>query len=107
MPFIRAGYTEDSGSLLEKSVSAGFGYRLDSTTSAPGNLLGAAVNWGEVNEALFAPDLDDQYTLEVFYRWQTTEQLALTTDFQYLRNPALNPNESDVYVWSIRGRFAL
>ncbi|MEH6570310.1 MAG: carbohydrate porin [Halioglobus sp.] len=107
MPFIRAGYTHDSGSLLEKSVSMGFGYRLDPTTSAPGNLLGAAVNWGEVNALSFGPDLDDQYTMEVFYRWQTTEQLALTADFQYLNNPALNPSESDVYVWSIRGRFAL
>lgn len=107
MPFIRAAYTQDSGSLLEKSVSAGFGYRLDPTTSAPGNLLGAAVNWGEVNKASFGPGLDDQYTMEVFYRWQTTEQLALTADCQYLKNPALNPDESDVYVWSIRARFAL
>ncbi|MEH6585015.1 MAG: carbohydrate porin [Halioglobus sp.] len=107
MPFLRAGYTDDSGSLLEKSVSLGFGYQPDSSTAVPGNLFGAAVNWGEVNELSFGPDLNDQYTAELFYRWQTTRKLALTADLQYLKDPALNPDESSVYVWSIRGRFAL
>ena len=107
MPFVRAGYTDDSGSLLEKSVSVGFGYRPDPTTQAPGDLIGAAFNWGEVNETSFGPGLDDQYTLELFYRWQFTQQLALTLDYQYLRDPALNPDESNVQVWSLRGRFAL
>ena len=60
-----------------------------------------------MNELSFAPGLDDQYTAELFYRWQTTRKLALTADFQYLENPALNPDTSSVYVWSIRGRFAL
>ena len=107
MPFVRAGYTDDSGSLLEKSVSVGFGYRPDATTTTPGDLFGAAFNWGEVNELSFGPDLDDQYTLELFYRWQTTKKLALTADFQYLKNPALNPDTHSDYVWSVRARFAL
>ena len=63
--------------------------------------------WGEVTELSFGPGLDDQYTFETFYRWQTTEQLALTADFQYLRNPALNPDEDGIYVLSFRARFAL
>jgi porin len=107
MPFIRAGYTDESGSLLQKSVSLGFGYQPDSSTSVPGNLFGAAVNWGEVNEESFGSGLDDQYTAEMFYRWQTTKKLALTLDFQYLKDPALNQDASNVYVWSLRGRFAL
>ena len=40
-------------------------------------------------------------------RWQTTNKLALTLDFQYLKDPALNPDEDSIYVWSVRGRFAL
>ena len=107
MPFVRAGYTDDSGSLLTKSVSAGFGYQPDSSTAVPGDLFGTAINWGEVNENSFESGLDDQYTLEVFYRWQTTEQLALTLDYQYLQDPALNPDEDSIHVWSVRGRFAL
>ena len=66
-----------------------------------------AVNWGEVNENSFGTGLDDQYTLELFYRWQLTQQLALTLDYQYLRDPALNPDESSVSVWSLRGRIAI
>ena len=107
MPFVRAGYTEDSGSLLSKSVSAGFGFRPDPGTSAPGDLFGAAVNWGEVNELSFDKGLDDQYTLELFYRWQLTPRFALTGDYQYLRDPALNPLEDSIHVFAVRGRFAL
>ena len=107
MPFVRAGYTNDSGSLLEKSVSLGFGYRPDPTTPAAGDLIGAAFNWSEINENAFGPGLDDQYTLELFYRWQFTQQLAFTLDYQYLKDPALNPDEDTVHVWSLRARFAL
>lgn len=107
MPFVRAGYTDDSGSLLEKTLSVGFGYRPDPTTLAPGDLIGVGFNWGEINENAFGPGLDDQYTLELFYRWQFTQQLAFTLDYQYLKDPALNPEEDTVHVWSLRARFAL
>ncbi len=107
MPFVRAGYTDDSGSLLEKSVSAGLGYRLDPSTRAAGDLLGAAVNWGEVNEGSFGAGLDDQVTVELFYRWQFSQQLALTLDYQYLKDPALNPDHDSASVWALRARFAL
>jgi porin len=107
MPFFRAGYTDDSGSLLSKSVSAGFGYQLDPSTKVPGDLFGAAVNWGEVNDTSFSPGLDDQVTVELFYRWQLTPRFALTGDYQYLMDPALNPFEDSIHVWALRGRFAL
>ena len=107
MPFVRAGYTDDSGSLLSKSVSAGFGYQLDPSTKVPGDLFGAAINWGEVNDASFGPGLDDQVTVELFYRWQLTPRFALTGDYQYLKDPALNPFEDSIHVWAMRGRFAL
>jgi porin len=107
MPFVRAGYTDDSGSLLEKTVSVGLGYRPDPTTEGTGDLIGVGFNWGEVNENSFGPGLDDQYTLELFYRWQFTQQFAVTLDYQYLRDPALNPDESSISVWSLRARFAL
>ena len=107
MPFVRAGYTDDSASLLSKSISAGFGFRPDPSTAVPGDLLGVAVNWGEVNDLSFGPDLDDQYTLEIFYRWQVSPRVALTGDYQYLKDSALNPFEDSIHVWTVRGRFAL
>lgn len=60
LPFLRAGYADDGGSLLEASVSAGFGYHRGK------DLLGVGVNWGRPNESTFSPGLDDQLT--VFYR---------------------------------------
>ena len=103
MPFVRGGYTEDGGSLLQKSLSVGFLYQ---KTPAK-NLLGVGLNWGEPNESTFAPGLDDQITMEAFYRFQLTQQFALTPTLQYLKDPALNPDEDSVFVWAIRGRFAL
>ena len=100
MPFVRGGYTEDAGSLLEKSLSVGIGYQ----TVAFSGLLGAAANWGEPNETTFTPGLDDQYALEVFYRVPVGRRVALTADVQYIKDPAINPDENSIWLFNLRGR---
>jgi len=50
--------------------------------------------------------LNDQYTMEVFYRVQLLRVLTLTPDVQILINPALNPDEDLISVFSIRGRLS-
>lgn len=100
MPFIRGAYTEDAGSLLQKSLSAGVGYQ----TEAFDGLLGAGLNWGQPNETTFGPGLDDQYALEVFYRISAGTRVALTADVQYIQDPAINPNESSIWLFNLRGR---
>ena len=100
MPFLRAGYTDDGGSLLQKTVSAGLGYHLQDDIS----LLGVGFNWGQPNEDTFGPDLDDQYTIELFCRLQVTQNIQITPDIQYLINPALNPDEDDSWVFGLRAR---
>jgi porin len=107
MPFLRAGYANDGGSLLEKSASAGVGYQPHPVGGAAGSLLGFGVNWGEPNEAVFGSDLDDQYAFELFYRLQVTKELAITPDVQFLINPALNPDEDNIWVFGLRARLAL
>ena len=102
MPFVRGGFTEDAGSLLESSISAGIGYN----TEAFSGLLGAAVNWGSPNEDTFGPDLDDQFALEVFYRAAAGKRVALTVDAQYIKDPAINPFESSIWMFNLRGRMA-
>ena len=103
MPFIRGGYADDGGTLLERSISVGLGY------NAVGgrDQLGVAANWGRPNEDSFGPDLDDQYTFEVYYRLQVTEQFALTPDIQYLVDPAQNPTEDSLWIFGLRARLAL
>jgi porin len=103
MPFIRGGYANDGGSLLERSISVGLGY------NAVGgrDQLGVAANWGRPNEDSFGPGLDDQYTFEVYYRLQITDQFALTPDIQYLVDPAQNPTEDSLWIFGLRARLAL
>ena len=106
MPFVRAGYADEGGNLLENSVSAGIGYRPKQIGTTPGDLLGVAVNWGKPNETVFGSGLDDQYTAELFYRIQLTKEVAITPDIQFLFNPALNPDEDMITVFGLRSRIA-
>ena len=103
MPFLRGGYAKDGGTLLQKSVTAGIGYY----HAKGGNVLGAAVGWGEVNETTWASGLDNQVTTEVFYRLQVSSHFALTPTLQFLVNPALNPDASSIFLGGIRGRLTL
>lgn len=103
LPFIRGGYANDGGTLLQKSVSAGLAYG----AMEGRDQLGAAFNWGQPNEDSFGPDLDDQYTFELYYRLQITQQFAITPDIQYIIDPALNPEEDSLWVFGLRARLAL
>lgn len=102
-PFLRYAYTKDAGSLLQNSLSVGFGYQ----PKPGGHLLAGAFNWGQVNETTFGEGLNDQWTIEIFYRLQLSKRLAITPDIQWLVNPALNPVNSSVFIWGFRGRLAL
>ncbi|MDJ0938990.1 MAG: carbohydrate porin [Woeseiaceae bacterium] len=100
--FARAGYAKDGGSILQKSLSVG-----GAISRVPaGNQLGIGVNWGEVNESTYGPGLDDQVTVEVYYRIHAWEELELTPDVQFIRNPALNPDTSSLWVIGLRARLA-
>ena len=103
MPFLRAGYADDGGSLMQKSVSLGVGY----AAASGRDQLGFAANWGEPSESSFGSGLSDQYTFELFYRWQLGEQLAITPDLQLLLDPALNPDQDSIWVYGVRARLAL
>jgi len=103
LPFIRGGYAKDGGTLLQKSLTTGVGYQL----VQGGNLLGAAIGWGEVNETSWTSGLDDQITMELFYRIQLSTRIALTPDLQYVINPAINPDASSIFIWGIRARLAM
>jgi porin len=104
LPFLRGGYADDGGSLLRKSLSAGAGYQPNTDTDMPGDQLGFGVNWGEPNDALFGSGLDDQYAVELYYRWQVTKELSISPDIQLLFDPAFNPDEERIWVYGLRAR---
>ena len=102
LPFIRDGYSEDGGALLEASVSAGLGWQPD---PGPGrDVLGVGLNWGRPNSDSFGSGLEDQWTGELFYRINLGKHFAITPDVQILFNPALNPNEDIVGVFGLTAR---
>ncbi|GAL90501.1 carbohydrate porin [Jejuia pallidilutea] len=100
-PFLRGGWAKDGGSLYEASVSAGVGYYMGS------HVLGVGLNWGKPNETTFGAGLDDQWTSEIFYRWQVAHQFQITPNVQLVANPALNPNTSFIPVVGLRSRIFL
>lgn len=103
LPFVRGGYASKGGSLMQKSVSAGFGYQ----PVPKGDLLGVGLNWGQPNEDTFGPRLRNQYTIEVFYRWQLTPRLAITPDLQLLLDPAIDFEQGQIWLLGVRIRMAL
>ena len=96
MPFLRGGYSQDGAALLDGSVSVGMGRYFNNSS----NLLGFGVGWGSPAQK----GLEDQVTTELFYRLQLAQNLALTPDIQVIFNPALNPDQDAIAVFSIRSR---
>lgn len=102
LPFIRGGFAEDSGSLLERSVTVGIGYQ----PVPQRGVIGLGFNWGKPNQASFA-GADDQYTTELFWRYQLTREVAVTPSVQYIIDPALNPEVNSLWSFGLRLRVAL
>jgi len=100
LPFVRAGYADGGGTLLQKTFSTGLGYHFKDKIS----LLGLGFNWGQPNEDTFGPGLDDQYTVELFTRMQVIRNLQVTPDIQYIKNPARNTEADDSWVLGLRAR---
>jgi len=101
IPFVRASYADDGGAILQKSFSTGFSYQ----SVVGGNRIGIGLNWGEPSDTTFAPGLDTQTSMELYYRIQLFKELAITPDLQYIKNPALNPDENSLWVFGLRARF--
>jgi len=103
MPFFRFAYTKDAGSFLQTALTTGIGFQ----PTKGSHLLGAAYSWGSVNKTTFVEGLKDQHLFEVFYRLQLSSRLAITPDIQYIINPALNDQQSSIFVWGFKGRISL
>jgi porin len=83
-----------SGPLMNRTVTLGFSRRFHKI-----DLLGFGVNWGDPS----ASTLRDQYSTELFYRFQFSENLAFIPSVQWHVDPALNPTEDQIWVVDVRG----
>ena len=98
MAFARAGWSEGDTPIYNKSVTVGVG-RLIRQWS---DVFGVGVNWGD------PPDdsLPEQWTTEVFYRMQLSQNLQITPSVQWLIDPALNSTEDEIWIASLRMRLS-
>jgi porin len=103
MPFVRAGYAADGGALLEGSLQAGVGYYFPASTDQ----IGVGLGWGVPSEATLGEGLEDQYTVDLYYRLRLMKVLTVTPDIQLLINPALNPGNGLLAVFGLRGRMTI
>lgn len=96
MPFFRAGWSEGEAPLMHRAVTGGVlrycGYR--------GDLAGIGLSWEDPVDR----SLPEQNSIELFYRLQIAQNLAITPSLQFLVNPALNPDEESLTLLGIRGR---
>ncbi len=102
LPFLRLGYGDGGGAILDRSISTGFGY-------SPGHgsdRFGLGVSWGRPNQEICGTNASDQYTIETYYRLQLLKHLQVTPDVELLLNPALNPDKDQVWIFSLRARLA-
>ncbi|MEM9590389.1 MAG: carbohydrate porin [Pseudomonadota bacterium] len=96
MPFVRAGWSDGEAPFYSTAVSGGFIYYFPRYR----DLLGFAAAWNEPATA----GLRDQTTLEAFYRYQFSDNIAITADAQLLLKPALSPDEDQIAVFGVRAR---
>ncbi len=85
--------------VIDRHLTTGFGWR---PANAPSDLFGIGVGWARPT----SPLLREQYTAEVFYRFHVTPNFAVTPDLQYIKDPALNPTENDLWVVGLRARLS-
>ncbi|MEK6234350.1 MAG: carbohydrate porin [Planctomycetales bacterium] len=98
LPFFRFGYSDGDAALMQTTFSTGLGLARENK-----DVLGCGVSWGKPTDG----SLRDQFTSEVFYRFQLTQFLAITPDAQFIVNPASNPSADALAFFGIRLRAAL
>ncbi|MEP2783494.1 MAG: carbohydrate porin [Pseudoruegeria sp.] len=94
MPFLRAGISQGTVALHEKSVSAGLGYFRRNT-----DLAGIGLNWAEAKDTP-----GSQRTIEAFYRFSLSPGLQITPSIQYIDNPLDNASQSSITLVGLRLR---
>lgn len=102
-PFLRAAWSNGGGGTYKRSAAFGTGYQLNEAD----DVVGIGISWGRPRVAPAELALEDQWTMEFFYRFQVDRYLTLTPDIQLLFDPALNPTTGFIAVAGIRGRIVL
>ena len=98
---LRYGWSSNGSAFYEEQAGAHF---LLLNPSGPGrlqnDLLGVAVNWAQAA----VTGARGETNFEVFYRFPIFPQVDTTLSYQSVFNPALDPNNDQASVFSLRLR---
>jgi porin len=97
LPFFRFGHSDGDAALMQTTFSTGLGLQRENR-----DVAGIGLSWGKPTDGV----LRDQFTSELFYRFQLTQFLAITPDVQLIVDPALNPTTDVLAFFGIRLRTA-
>ena len=97
--FGRTGQSRGKASMMKRSTTVGVSH----IWKAYLDVFGLAVNYSEpVNEKL-----REQTTVETFLKVKLAQNIAITPSFQWLINPALNPQQDHIQIYGLRIRINL
>lgn len=94
-PFFRLGWSEGEAPTYNKNVLAGVRKRMRDGA----DWMGIAHAWGDS-----AKGLGIQTSTEIYYSFYIARNLALTADYQYIKNPLENPVHDSVSLVALRLR---
>ena len=99
MVFGRTGQSRGKASLMKRSTTVG----LSHLWKAYLDVFGLAVNYSEP----FDDRLREQTTMEAFLKIKLAQNMAVTPSFQWLINPAINPQHDHIEIIGLRFRVTL
>ena len=98
--FFRFGVGEESVTPVKTFVSGGFGF--DGPFGRSGDYFALGVAWSDPSQGT---GVRNETILETVYRFQLTPTLELSADFQFVFDPAANPQDDFVFVPGVRFAF--
>jgi len=96
-PFVRAGWAEGGGGLVDRSVSAGFAHEWSGT----GHRVGFGANWGRSPEGDDGTGGLDQYAFQAYGRINAGGHVAVIPSVERVVNPALASSADDFWVFGL------
>ena len=103
-PFVRYGYANHSknGPTSVKHM-ANVGLVIDEIFGQANDRIGLGYTWSDPADQA----LDEQSTIDAYYRVQVTPEIQVGPTLQVIFDPVRNPDEDTVYVWGIRARIEI
>ncbi|MBW1811794.1 MAG: carbohydrate porin [Deltaproteobacteria bacterium] len=95
--FLKFGYSEAKLKTIEYLLSGGMVIR--NPRGIKGDLFGMGISWDNPNDTV-----GEEYSMEIFYRFQLTTHVQLTPNVVFIINPSEKENSGELAVFGLRFR---